>query len=270
MNTIAIEHSSVRAVRAALEALLLLPGCDRGVASVDGRIITREQFDAFLAERRMQGEGVLDAFLEREALADAIEEQGLDPRTQAELNELKKDLLINRYFERFLAQSVSDEDVARYYDEHKSEFEEREIHPAHILIRTRKRMQPVEREAQRTKAFEAYSKVHSGLLDFKAAAKQYSDDRQTAERGGDLGWLNLQGLDPVFAERARGLEPNQVSEPFESAFGFHVLQVLEPTRTVTRPLAAVSGLIRQKLGTEAKRVERARLLESVPIEKRVP
>ncbi|HRF95262.1 MAG TPA: peptidylprolyl isomerase, partial [Aggregatilineales bacterium] len=48
----------------------------------------------------------------------------------------------------------------------------------------------------------------------------------TAQSGGELGWLNTeQGIDATFGEKARTLPINEISEPFQTDFGWHVMQV---------------------------------------------
>lgn len=63
--------------------------------------------------------------------------------------------------------------------------------------------------------------------DFGELARAHSDDAGSAPRGGELGWINPGDTVPEF-ERAMGsLEPDGLSEPFKSQYGWHVVQVLE-------------------------------------------
>jgi peptidyl-prolyl cis-trans isomerase SurA len=62
--------------------------------------------------------------------------------------------------------------------------------------------------------------------DFATAAKRFSMDPGTREQGGSLSWIRRgQGWDPKFEEAAFLLRPGQVSDPVESAFGYHIIQV---------------------------------------------
>jgi peptidyl-prolyl cis-trans isomerase SurA len=68
-------------------------------------------------------------------------------------------------------------------------------------------------------------------LDNKAAkfedlAKLYSNDL-SASKGGDLGWIYPGDTVPEFERAMNALQPGQVSEPIESPFGYHLIQVLE-------------------------------------------
>jgi len=63
--------------------------------------------------------------------------------------------------------------------------------------------------------------------DFTAAAKEYSEDIGSAMSGGGLGWSVPGQFVPQFEKTMNTIEIGQVSEPFKSQFGWHILQVTE-------------------------------------------
>ena len=63
--------------------------------------------------------------------------------------------------------------------------------------------------------------------DFAAMARTHSDDRGSALQGGDLGWVSKGQMVPEFEEVMNETEPGQLSQPFRSEFGWHILQVQE-------------------------------------------
>jgi len=63
--------------------------------------------------------------------------------------------------------------------------------------------------------------------DFAELAKSHSEDRSSAVLGGDLGWVNPGQMVPQFEMTMNSLNPGDVSEPFQSQFGWHIVQVLE-------------------------------------------
>lgn len=69
-------------------------------------------------------------------------------------------------------------------------------------------------------------RVQAGEADFAEEAKKHSDDPGSAKLGGDLGWNNLGVYDPVFEQTLANLEVNEISEPFQSSFGWHIVQLL--------------------------------------------
>jgi len=66
-----------------------------------------------------------------------------------------------------------------------------------------------------------------GGEDFAAVAKAVSEDPQSAVDGGDLGWAGKGNFVPVFEEQMNKLQINEISQPFRSQFGWHIIQVLE-------------------------------------------
>ena len=72
---------------------------------------------------------------------------------------------------------------------------------------------------------EIYDNLKKGD-DFKDLAKEYSEDPGSKLDGGDLGWNTPSTFDPIFAEVINKTAINEISEPFKSSFGWHVLEVL--------------------------------------------
>jgi len=65
-----------------------------------------------------------------------------------------------------------------------------------------------------------------GGADFAVLAKASSADPGSAVEGGDLGWTTLDRFVPEFAKVAADLKDNEISEPFKTQFGWHIVQVL--------------------------------------------
>ena len=62
--------------------------------------------------------------------------------------------------------------------------------------------------------------------DFRELAREYSEDPGTRLAGGDLGWIAPEGYDPAFQRMMNLTAVNELSEPFLSSHGWHVLEVL--------------------------------------------
>jgi peptidylprolyl isomerase len=90
-------------------------------------------------------------------------------------------------------------------------------------------------ETVRKQALELSKKVQAAPTEFAALASQYSQDRASAERGGDTGLQPLQQLMPEVRGVVARLKVGAVSEPVQSAAGFHVIKLTEqqPARTAT-------------------------------------
>ncbi|MFO7889132.1 MAG: peptidylprolyl isomerase [bacterium] len=64
--------------------------------------------------------------------------------------------------------------------------------------------------------------------DFTQLAREYSEDESTKEEGGDLGWVQPQLLQiPEFKSAVEGLKEGDISRPFKTDYGYHIIQVVE-------------------------------------------
>lgn len=97
--------------------------------------------------------------------------------------------------------------------------------------------------------------------DFAEIAKQHSDDKGSAMRGGDLGWFGRGMMVRPFEDAAFSMKPGELSKPFESRFGWHFIK-LESRRSIL-PYDSIKNDIRQKM----KRDERYQDVERAYIEK---
>lgn len=66
-----------------------------------------------------------------------------------------------------------------------------------------------------------------GGADFNELAKSHSEDRASAINGGDLGWVSPGQMVPQFEAAMNSLLPTEVSQPFQSQFGWHIVQAQE-------------------------------------------
>ena len=97
------------------------------------------------------------------------------------------------------------------------------IHVRHILIRVAPTQQDELAVVKQIK--ELYKRAKAGE-NFAELAKKYSDDKTTREKGGELGWFQLDQLKvKEFRAVAETLKVGEVSEPFKTRFGYHILKM---------------------------------------------
>ena len=87
-------------------------------------------------------------------------------------------------------------------------------------------VEETERIKQRLREFT--ERVQSGSTDFSMLARLYSEDTESAKRGGELGFVGKGQLVPEFAEVAFNLnDPRRVSRIVQTEYGFHIIQLIE-------------------------------------------
>ncbi len=97
-----------------------------------------------------------------------------------------------------------------------------QTHARHILIRTNA---IVSDEQARSKLADIRKQIENGA-DFAKLAEKYSDDGGSASQGGDLGWANPGQYVPQFQDAMDKLKVGEISQPFKTPFGWHIVQVL--------------------------------------------
>jgi peptidyl-prolyl cis-trans isomerase SurA len=98
-----------------------------------------------------------------------------------------------------------------------------QTHARHILIKVN---QVVTASDARRKLLDLKQRIENKAATFEELAKLYSNDG-SASKGGDLGWLYPGDTVPEFERAMDALKPGQISDPVESQFGLHLIQVIE-------------------------------------------
>lgn len=100
------------------------------------------------------------------------------------------------------------------------------IQVAHIFISFDK-SNPQSYAAAKKKIEEVYQRLNSGDA-FDNLAREYSEDYNTAQKGGELQPFGINRMQPVFEDEAFALKtPGEYSRPFEGPYGFHILKLIE-------------------------------------------
>jgi peptidyl-prolyl cis-trans isomerase SurA len=93
----------------------------------------------------------------------------------------------------------------------------------HILVNT---SEMVSDEDARTRLEQLHIRLVDGD-DFAKLARSHSDDKGSAIKGGELGWVNPGSVVKIFQTEMDKLQPGEISKPFRTEFGWHIVQVLD-------------------------------------------
>lgn len=167
--------------------------------------------------------------------------------------------------------SVTDEDLKKYYDEHKTDpslqLPER-VTASHILIaarphQIRQQLQQdknltgdaLEREVReemarlRARAEDVRRKALTGA-DFAQLAREFSEDPSSREEGGALPAFTRNSHPKTFDDAAFALKPGAISQVIETDYGFHIIKVSAHEQARTETLEEAAAEIRQRLLSE--------------------
>src|SRR5690606_6923519 len=122
----------------------------------------------------------------------------------------------------------------------------------HILIKVNQVVSP---EEARRRLSELKQRLDNNVASFEELAKQFSNDL-SASAGGDLGWIYPGDTVPEFERAMNALQPGEVSQPIESPFGYHLIQVLERRTDEASPermrMAARNAIYERKMQEAAE------------------
>ncbi|QDQ00111.1 foldase [Lysinibacillus fusiformis] len=157
-------------------------------------VTDKELKEAYDATASQFGDGFAQALTE-----NGLTEQGFKDSLRVQLLQEKalKD------------QGIKEEDVKKHYEQMKTELNGR-----HILV------------ADEKTANEVIEKIKGGAS-FADVAKEYSTDTGSAEKGGELGWFTAGMMVDEFNDAAYALELKTLSEPVQSSFGYHVIEITD-------------------------------------------
>ena len=148
----------------------------------------------------------------------------------------------------------------------RSEIEQ--VNVRHILVSPN---EIIDKDTALQKIKDARQQLLDGA-EFAAVAKLFSDDPGSANAGGEMGWTGPGTFVPEFENVANTIEPGVISEPFETRFGWHILEV-QGRRTYdnteeVKEMSCVERVRNSKLANEAELWVR-RIRDEAYVDKRI-
>ena len=197
---------------------------DKVVAKVNGKSLT--EADLRFAEAEIGSElnqlpedtkrrVLVEYLIENQLFADAADGQRLGQGSLFEerMAYWKRRALRDSYFDKNVKDAVPEAEAKRIYDQQVGQQpSEEQVRARHILVESEQ------------KAREIFEKIAHGD-DFAKLAREHSKDPGSKERGGDLGYFGKGMMVPQFEEAAFKLAKGEVSQPFQTQFGWHIIKV---------------------------------------------
>ncbi len=147
--------------------------------------------------------------------------------------------------------AVSDDQVARYYEERRATFlRPRQFKASQILVKVDPASNKEERKVLRERAESLLAQARAGE-DFYNLAYYNSDDRSKYV-GGDLGTFHEGQTVKEFEEALKKLKPGDISDPIETMYGYHIVQLVETSEPRQLSFDEMKDKIRKSLEKEAR------------------
>ena len=212
---------------ATLDAMISNEVINQEAAAADVKV-TQEELDAEMAVYE-------ESYGSTEALEQALAASGMT------VTDLEEEMEIYLKVEKIIGPDIeiTDEQINTYFEENKESFEQpSQVEASHILVATQE-------EADEVKA-----KLDDGG-DFAELAAEYSIDTANAENGGALGAFGAGEMALEFEEAAFSMAVDEISEPVETEYGFHIIQVTGKTDATEANLEDSKEQIKETLFDEA-------------------
>ncbi len=237
------------------------------VATIGTEKITAADFEAILnslpPQYQAQYRGpmkrkLMDELVQVKVLAHQAQVLHLDenPEAKRQIQLATENILANLAGHQMVAMvQVSREDMQKYYDSHKSDFETVSAH--HILIRFKGSPVPLKDgqkdltpEEALAKAQEIVKRLKAGE-DFEKIAKEESADAGSGAKGGDLGSFKHGQMVPQFENAAFSLKVGEISDPVKSQFGYHIIRVDKiDTQSFDDARATIEGKLKPEIAKQ--------------------
>ena len=212
---------------ATLEAMISNEVVNQEAENADVKV-TQEELDAEMAVYEESYGGT-------EALEEALTTSGMS------VADLEEEMEIYLKIEKIIGPDIeiTDEQISAYFDENKDSFEQpSQVDASHILVATQE------------EADEVKGKLDEGG-DFAELAAEYSTDAANAESGGALGAFGAGEMAAEFEEAAFSMEVDEISNPVETDYGFHIIKVTGKTDATEANLEDNKEQIKETLFDEA-------------------
>lgn len=192
--------------------------------------------------------GLVETYVEQRLLAREAQSEGLHrtPQVLRTVNAARDRILAASLIRQRLNDQVTPETVERFYNSQRQiTVLGDEVRARHIVVETGE------------EAEEIIALLGTGG-DFAALARERSLDRSTAPLGGNIGWFSRAMMERPLADVAFSTAAGEIAPPFQSEFGWHVLEVLDRRATNAKPFVEVRDdiedylrlrLINETLGT---------------------
>jgi parvulin-like peptidyl-prolyl isomerase len=135
------------------------------------------------------------------------------------------------------AEYPSDAEIKAYYDANQSSFiVPTQYRVAQIFLPLADNADKAKADSMAKQAQDLYAQTQKTTTDFAALAKEFSAHKESAQKGGEMGWLPESQLIPEAKAAVTQLTLGKTSSPIKTSQGYHLKKLLEKKESTVRPL----------------------------------
>ena len=163
--------------------------------------------------------------------------------------------------------TVPEAEIAAFYQQNLSQYQTpAQVRASHILFK----LEGKDEKVVQALAEDVLKKATAPSADFAALAKQYSEDDSNNQNGGDLDYFGRGRMVAEFEQAAFGMKAGEISNLVKTAFGFHIIKVVDNKSDQTRPLAEVRTELEDQLKWQKAQAEAERIAKSLEATTKTP
>lgn len=122
--------------------------------------------------------------------------------------------------------NVTEDEIKSFFKANADKYQNQQQREAsHILIAASKNAPPVEKAKAKAKAEDVLNQIRKNPKQFEELAKKYSQDPESAKKGGDLGSFGRGMMVKPFDDAVFSMKVNEISNIVESDFGYHIIKL---------------------------------------------
>lgn len=206
--------------------------------------------------------GFLADYFTYKMMAEAARQQlGEQPGLALQLanyeNQLLTEALIKDYVAKAKRPDFSKQALEKYKAEPELFVRPEQVSAEHILIKVGDERDDAQAKAR---AEEVYQRVQQDKSRFAELAREYSDDASVAQNDGKLGFFDQKRMVPEFSAAAFAMQKGEISQPVKTAFGYHVIHLLDRRAPGKVPFESVKARLMAEAEAEFASTKRDEIL----------
>jgi peptidyl-prolyl cis-trans isomerase D len=156
--------------------------------------------------------------------------------------------------------TVPEAEIDAFYKQNLSQYQTpAQVRASHILFKTEGK----DEKAVQAQAEEVLKMAKAPNADFAGLAKKYSEDDSNNTNGGDLDYFGRGRMVAEFEQAAFAMKNGEISNLVKTAFGFHIIKVVDNKPDATRPLAEVRTELEEQLKWQKAQAEAEKVAKSL-------